>query len=60
MTKARRVQHLLVVQLPELRAQMLALFNTPATTLVRLLGTPGTQLARVVDANREKQAGGGE
>ena len=46
--------------LPELRAQMLALFQTPATMLVRLLGTPGTQLARVIDANREKQGNGGE
>ena len=44
----------------ELRAQLLALFQTPATLLVRLLGTPGTQLARVIDANREKQEEGGE
>ena len=43
--------------LPELRAQLLALFQTPATQLVRLLGTPATQLARVVDARVE--AGGG-
>ncbi len=46
--------------LPELRAQLLALIQTPATTLVRLFGTPGTQLARVIDAYREKQEGGGE
>lgn len=46
--------------LPELRAQLLALFQTPATTLVRLLGTPGTQLARVIDAHREAQGGGDE
>ena len=46
--------------LPELRAQMLALFNTPATMLVRLLQTPGGQLARVVDAHREKLEGAGE
>ncbi len=46
--------------LPELRAQLLALFQTPATMLVRLLGTPATQLARVIDANREKQEEGGE
>ena len=44
--------------LPELRSQMLALFNTPATTLVRLLGTPGTQVARVIDA-RGKDGDGG-
>jgi len=46
--------------LPELRAQLLALFQTPATMLVRLLGTPATQLARIVDANREKQEASGE
>jgi len=41
----------------ELRAQLLALIQTPATTLVRLLATPGTQLARVVDAHRELHEG---
>jgi large subunit ribosomal protein L10 len=41
----------------ELRAQLLALIQTPATTLVRLLNTPGSQLARVVDARREQQQG---
>ena len=41
--------------LPELRAQLLCLIQTPATTLVRLLATPGTQVARVVDARREQQ-----
>jgi large subunit ribosomal protein L10 len=46
--------------LQELRAQLLALFQTPATSLVRLLGTPGSQLARVIDANREKQEDSGE
>lgn len=39
--------------LTELRAQLLALIQTPATGLVRLLSTPGGQLARVVDARRE-------
>ena len=43
--------------LQELRAQLLALINTPATTLVRLISTPGTQIARVVDARREDLAG---
>lgn len=43
--------------LPEVRAQLLALVNTPATQLVRLLGTPGTQMARAVDARREKLEG---
>jgi large subunit ribosomal protein L10 len=36
-----------------LRAQLLALIQTPATSLVRLLSTPGAQLARVMDARRE-------
>jgi len=40
--------------LPELRAQILALIQTPATSLVRLLGTPPSQLARAIDARREK------
>jgi len=40
--------------LPELRAQILALVNTPATQLVRLIGTPASQLARAIDARREK------
>jgi large subunit ribosomal protein L10 len=44
--------------LPELRAQLLALIQTPAQTLVRLIGTPGTQIARVIDAHRESQGGG--
>ena len=40
--------------LPELRAQLLSLVQTPATSLVRLLNTPGGQLARAIDARREK------
>ncbi len=40
--------------LPELRAQLLALIQTPATTLVRLLSTPATQMARVLDARSEQ------
>jgi large subunit ribosomal protein L10 len=40
--------------LPELRAQLLALVQTPATMLVRLLNTPGGQIARALDARREK------
>ena len=44
--------------LPEIRAQMLALVQTPATMLVRLLTTPGSQIARAVDARREKLEGG--
>jgi large subunit ribosomal protein L10 len=43
--------------LPELRAQLLALIQTPATSLVRLLNTPGGQVARVVDARRESMEG---
>jgi len=41
--------------LPELQAQLLSLFQTPATQLVRLLGTPASQVARALDAHREKQ-----
>ena len=41
--------------LPELRAQLLALIQTPGTTLVRLIQTPGEQIARVIDARRESQ-----
>ena len=44
--------------LQELRAQLLALVNTPATQLVRLLNTPAGQMARVIDARREKLEGG--
>jgi large subunit ribosomal protein L10 len=43
--------------LPELRAQLLALINTPATMLVRLLNTPAGQVARAIDARREKLEG---
>jgi len=46
--------------LPELRAQLLALIQTPATMLVRLIGTPASQLARVVDARREALGGSAE
>ena len=45
--------------LPELRAQLLALVQTPATMLVRLLQTPGGQIARALDARREKLSGPG-
>ena len=44
--------------LNELRAQLLALVMTPATTVVRLLNTPGTQLARVIDARRKAEEDG--
>ncbi len=44
--------------LPETRAQMLALIQTPATMLVRLLKTPGGQVARALDARREKLEAG--
>ena len=44
--------------LPETRARILALIETPATMLVRLLTTPGLQIARAVDARREKLEGG--
>jgi len=44
--------------LPEVRAQLLALINTPATQLVRLVNTPAGQVARAIDARREKLEGG--
>jgi len=49
--------------LMELRAQMLSVIQMPATTLLRLIQTPGAQLARVLDARREAISGtegGGE
>ena len=45
--------------LNELRAQLLALILTPATTLVRLLNTPGSQLARALGQRSEKLGDGG-
>jgi|SRR5438093_3597360 len=39
-----------------LRGKLLGLLVAPATTLVRLLNTPGGQIARVLDARREKLA----
>jgi len=41
----------------ELRAQLLATLQAPAQTLLRLLNTPGQQLATVIDAKRRKDAG---
>jgi len=41
--------------LPELRAKLLGLLQTPASTLVRLLNTPAEQLARVLKAHQDKQ-----
>ncbi len=40
--------------LPELRSSVLSLLQAPATKLVRLLGTPGTQLVQVVQARHDK------
>ena len=42
--------------LPELRAKILGLLLAPAQTLARLLATPASQLARVLDAHA--RAGG--
>ena len=39
-----------------LRSKLLGLLTTSATSLVRLLNTPGTQLARVLQARVEKGA----
>ena len=40
--------------LPELRSSLLGLLQAPATKLVRLLGTPATQMAQVLEARKEK------
>jgi large subunit ribosomal protein L10 len=38
-----------------LRGKLLGVFSAPATKLVTLLGTPATQLARVLKARAEKE-----
>ena len=43
--------------LPELRARLLGLLQTPASQLVRLLNTPAGQLARVLKAHQDKEEG---
>ncbi|MEX1071271.1 MAG: 50S ribosomal protein L10 [Anaerolineales bacterium] len=40
--------------LPVVRSQLLAMFNTPATTLVRLLAEPGRRVAQVIKAFADK------
>jgi len=42
--------------LTELRAMLLGIITSPAAKLVRLLNTPGGQLARVLQARSEKAA----
>jgi large subunit ribosomal protein L10 len=42
--------------LPELRGMLAGVIAAPATRLVRLLSTPGSQLARVLQAKSEKAA----
>ena len=42
--------------LPELRGMLVGMIAAPATRLVRLLNTPGGQLARVLKAKSEKAA----
>src|SRR5438552_804749 len=41
---------------PELRAMLLGVISAPASKLVRLLSTPGGQLARVLQARSEEAA----
>lgn len=43
--------------LPELRARLLGVLKAPASQLVRLLATPGTQLAQVMKAHQDKIEG---
>ena len=40
--------------LPEMRAKLLGLLQTPATNLVRVLNAPGGKMARVLAAHQEK------
>jgi large subunit ribosomal protein L10 len=40
--------------LHELRGMLVGMLNSPASKLVRLIATPGQQLARSIDARREK------
>ncbi|MEX1248845.1 MAG: 50S ribosomal protein L10 [Anaerolineales bacterium] len=42
--------------LPVVRAQLLAMFNTPATQLTRLLAEPGRRIAQVLKAYADKPA----
>ena len=42
--------------LPELRGMLVGMIAAPATKLVRLLSTPGGQIARVLKAKSEKAA----
>ena len=41
--------------LPELRATILRMINTPATQLARVVQDPGSQLARVIQARVDKE-----
>ena len=45
--------------LPELRARLLCLIQTPATMLVRVIATPATQVAGVVEARNKKMEASG-
>jgi len=50
---------MLLADLPSLevlRAKLLSQFSAPAATLVRLLNTPASQMARVLQARSEKDA----
>ena len=42
--------------LDELRGRLAGLINAPATKIVRILGMPGTQIARVLDARAREAA----
>jgi large subunit ribosomal protein L10 len=42
--------------LPVVRSQLLAMFNTPATQLTRLLAEPGRRVAQVLKAYADKPA----
>ena len=42
----------------EMRAMLLAMVNAPAVRLARLLNTPGTQLATIIERHSEAEGGG--
>jgi large subunit ribosomal protein L10 len=56
--RLEQAEILMLADLPSmevLRAKLLGLFCAPASTLVRLLNTPASQMARVLQARADKQ-----
>ena len=56
--EAKQLQELAdLPSLDVLRGKLLGMLQAPASTLVRLLNTPGSQLARVLQARVDKEGG---